>query len=117
MLDCKLLRMSSADRELQSEREISFNHARLVPQISRTIPSYKPSIEDRLGNVVDHRFAFRRWVQHVRIVHFESLDLPSWSLDHPYENPVARLRGAVPTPTRTPRHDEGPGLYGSIEQP
>ena len=116
ILHCNLLWMSSADRDLQSEREISFNHARLVPQISRTIPSYKPSIEDRLGNAVDHRFAFRRWVQHVRIVHFESLDLPSWSLDHPYENPVARLRGAVPTPNRTPRHDENAWFDRGIEQ-
>ena len=105
IVHCNLLWMSSAERDLQTEKEVSFNHARLVPQLLRPIPAYRASTDDRIGNHIDHLFALRGLVHHWRIAHFDSLDLHSWSLDHPYDNPIARLGQPLAETSRIPRHE------------
>jgi hypothetical protein len=105
IVHCNLLWMSSAERDLQTEKELSFNHARLVPQLLRSIPAYRASTNDRIGNQIDHLFALRGLVHHWRIAHFDSLDLHSWSLEHPYDNPIVRLGHPLAATSRVPRHE------------
>jgi hypothetical protein len=105
LLHCNLLWMSSPERDLSDTKDVPFNHPRLVPQLLPRVPAYHAPADDRLGNIVDHCFALRGWVHHLRITHFDNLDLPNWSLEHPYENPLARARPILPEPQREARHE------------
>ena len=92
ILHCNLLWMSSAERDLQTDRESTFNHPSLVPQFWPRIPCYKAPIERRMGICIDRSSGLRLWVRHLRIRDFESLDVPSWSLEHPYANPLSQVQ-------------------------
>jgi hypothetical protein len=92
LLHCNLLWMSSPERDLQIEKELEFNHPRLVPQFSPKIPCYKAPLADRMGVVVDRNVAVRGWALHLRIAFFESQDVPTWTLEHPYDNPLAQIQ-------------------------
>lgn len=98
LLHCNLLWMSSKDRDLQIDKEVAFNHPRLVPQFVPRVPSYKAPVDERLGVAIDHRVAYRKWVRHLRVAHFDSLDVHTWTLEHPYENPLGQIRLASPEP-------------------
>jgi hypothetical protein len=91
ILHCNLLWMSSVERDLQTEMEIAFNHPGLVPQFLPRVPCYKVSVSERMGNVIDHHVSLRILVNHVRATGFESLDVHSWTLENPYENPIDRI--------------------------
>lgn len=91
VLHCNLLWMSSAERDLQSDAEGTFNHPRLLPQFYPRIPSYKAPLAKRLGVLVDRAVPFFELVDHVRLSHFEGRDLHTWSLANPYVNPLTRL--------------------------
>jgi len=116
ILHCNLLWMSSPERDLQIDMNMSFNHPRLVPQLVRLIPSYRVPPDERLGNIVDRQLAFRQWVHHLRIAHFENLDLHSWSLEHPYRSPVSVIEWGLPAPDRVPRHDSASWFERGIER-
>ncbi|HJN13701.1 MAG: hypothetical protein QGH33_19025 [Pirellulaceae bacterium] len=116
ILHCNLLWMSSPEHDLQSGKDVSFNHPRLVPQLSRPIPSYKATADDRIGTIVDHRFGLRGWVHHLRIAHFENLDLPNWSLEHPYTDPISQVSLSLPAPDLTARHEDVAWFERGIEQ-
>jgi len=98
ILHCNLLWISSARQDLQTRKEFSFNHPDLVPQFAPKIPCYRRTLSDRLGVVLQRRLPFGNWVGHVRIAYFEGSDLSSWTLDHPYENPLRRLTLRLPSP-------------------
>lgn len=102
ILHCNLLWMSSVERDLQTEKELSFNHPQLVPQFIPQIPCYKAPVEERIGIVVDRTLPFRTWVHHLRIASFDNLDVPSWTTEHPYENPFVRINMALPQPENRP---------------
>lgn len=104
ILHCNLLWMSSPERDLQTRQEISFNHPRLLPQVTRRIPAYQASVSRRLGVVFDRRSRFRTWVQHLRVAWFESLDLHTWTIEHPYENPLGQISRHLPQPSSELRH-------------
>jgi hypothetical protein len=91
LVHCNLLWMSSAERDLQVDKELSFNHPQLVPQFFPRIPAYKASITDRLGVVVDRRLPFRGWVKHVRVTALGGQDLHRWTLEHPGANPLRQI--------------------------
>lgn len=116
ILHCNLLWMSSTERDLQSDRELSFNHPRLVPQLVPRIPSYQVPADERLGNIVDRQLNFRGWVHHLRIAHFGNLDLHSWSLEHPYRSPVSVIDRSLPGPDRAPRHDPASWFERGIDR-
>jgi hypothetical protein len=58
-----------------------------------------------MGIVIDRNVAFRRWVHHLRISFFDHLDLPTWSAEHPYANPLRRIRLGIPQPADKPHSD------------
>ena len=102
ILHCNLLWLSSAERDLQTDRETTFNHPELVPQFWPRIPCYKAPIEERMGICIDRISDIRMWVRHLRIRDFESLDVPSWSLEHPYTNPLSQVQFGQVQPLNQP---------------
>lgn len=104
VLHCNPLWMSSPERDLQTSKEVTFNHPRLVPQQPGRVPCYKASMSERLGIVADRYISFRAWAHHQRIAHFDEFDLPNWSLEHPYEDPWRRIRRGLPEPDEQLRH-------------
>lgn len=104
VLQANLLWMSSEDRDLQVEKELPFNHPRLVPQFFPRIPCYRAPISERIGFVIDRNVAFPTWVNHLRIAYYDSQDLHHWSIKRPYENPAAPIRLEQLQPSDELRH-------------
>ena len=102
ILHCNLLWMSSKRHDLQLRKEFAFNHPRLVPQFWPRIPCYAASFEERLGIAIGRVVPFMSWADHLRIAYFDGRDIPSWTLDHPYSNPVRNLARDLPSPDEPP---------------
>jgi hypothetical protein len=96
--------LSSPRNDLQVEEEFRFHHPRLVAQFSPRIPCYKEEISPRLGIVVEQRVPFSAWTSHLQQAYFNSTDIPSWTLEHPYDDPVSSLRRGLP-PSDHELHD------------
>ena len=79
--------MSSEKHDLQSKKEFHFNHPRLVPQFFPKIPCYKDSYSRRISAVMERYVPLLSWTSHLKIAYFGNTDLPTWTLEHPYENP------------------------------
>lgn len=88
ILHCNLLWLSSAKRDLQTRKEMRFNHPRLAPQLSRAIPCYREGLEPRLRIVVERSVGFLGWARHLRLACLGGMSLPAWTLDHPYASPL-----------------------------
>ena len=89
VLHCNLLWMSSPGADFQDEKAPQFNsHPRLVPQFVPRIPSYKEEISQRIGVLVEQRAPFASWTNHLQQAYFDRTDIPSWTLEHPDENPL-----------------------------
>jgi len=80
--------MSSKKHDLQTEKEFRFNHPKLVPQFIPNILCYKDPYSKRVSAVVERYVPFLSWTSHLKIAYFENMDLPRWTLEHPYENPI-----------------------------
>ncbi|GAI54981.1 unnamed protein product, partial [marine sediment metagenome] len=80
--------MSSKKHDLQTEKEFRFNHPKLVPQFIPNIPCYKDPYSKRVSAVIERYVPFLSWTSHLKIAYFGNMDLPTWSLEHPYENPA-----------------------------
>ncbi len=94
--------LSSSKHDLQTTKEFHFNHAELVAQFAPKIPCYKAPFAQRLRIAVQRKMPFSNWTSHLRVAYCESKDLQTWTLEHPYSNPLwAMLRG-LPEP-------QGPG--------
>ncbi len=104
VLHCNLLWMSSPQRDLSVEEEVSFNHPRLIPQFIPQIPAYRASANERLGVIFDRNVPLRSCVTHINITDFDSLDPYAWSLENPYENPLTHITLTTPEPSATLRH-------------
>jgi len=89
--------MSSAKHDLQTDKEFHFNHPKLVPQFFPKIPCYKDSFSGRFRTAVERYVPFFGWAVHLRIVYFENMALPNWTLEHPYENPLGAVTLELPT--------------------
>ena len=102
ILHLNLLWTSSERHDLQTTKEFSFNHPDLVPQFFPRIPCYRRSTSERLDVVIGRRLPFVAWAKHLRIACFGGADLPSWTLEHPYADPLARLTLELPSPDEPP---------------
>ncbi|MCA9271040.1 MAG: hypothetical protein KDA41_21310 [Planctomycetales bacterium] len=116
VVHCNLLWMSSPERDLQVDKETTFNHPHLAPQLLPSIPCYKASLADRMGIVVDRNLEIRGWAQHLRIAYFESQDVPSWTLEHPYDNPLSQFKLTAATSQEEARHAAVPWHEQGLEQ-
>ena len=90
--------MTSAKHDLQTDKEFHFNHPKLVPQFFPKIPCYKDSFSKRFSAAVERQMPFFGWSSHLRIVYFENMDLPNWTLENPYENPLGAFALELPAP-------------------
>jgi len=113
ILFCNLLWMTSPRRDLQGEdgegAEDRFNHPRLVPQFSPSVPCYKESFEGRLGIAIQRELPLLNWAQHIRAACFENQDLAAWAKEHPYENPMRQVALELPPSARSP--EEAPAAW------
>lgn len=83
--------MSSEKHDLQTEKEFHFNHPKLVSQFVPKIPCYKVPYSERISAVVERYVPLLNWTSHLKINYFKNMDLPSWTLEHPYENPLSAI--------------------------
>ncbi|MFH1719565.1 MAG: hypothetical protein ABIF19_19610 [Planctomycetota bacterium] len=83
--------MSSAKHDLQTEKEFRFNHPRLVPQFTPEIPCYKEPYSGRISIAVERCVPLFGWASHLKIAYFDNMDLPTWTMEHPYANPLAEI--------------------------
>jgi hypothetical protein len=103
--------MSSKKHDLQIDKEFHFNHPRLVPQFVPDIPCYKDSYSRRMSAVVERYVGFLSWASHLKITYFESMDLPTWTVEHPYNLPKFEMLSSkfeIPLPrgaANTPKQD------------
>jgi hypothetical protein len=108
LLHCNPLWLSSPRADLQDDTVPDFNHPRLVPQFVPWIPAYKAEISTRIGIVVEHHVPLSSWATHLQQVYYDRSDIPSWTLEHPYENPLAPLARGLPPSDPALRHQQQP---------
>jgi hypothetical protein len=100
--------MSNKKQDLQTEKEYRFHHPRLVPQFRPRIPSYKKSWSDRVSIVIGRHVDFPAWTSHLRTAYFENMNVPAWTLEHPYEDPLKAVTLELPV-----TEEDHPTDYGS----
>lgn len=105
ILHLNLLWMSSPQADLQTEREARFNHPRLVPQFAPAIPSYQAPISEKLGVVFARHVPGLDWSRHLRNAYFSNSDIPRWTLENPYINPLRQITRTLPEPQGNPHPD------------
>ena len=89
--------MSSPKHDLQTDKEFHFNHPKLVPQFTPRIPCYKDPFPKRFFIVVERYTPFLSWTSHLRMVYYDNLDMPTWTLEHPYTCPFKAILAGLPT--------------------
>jgi len=102
VLHCNLLWTSSKRHDLTATKEFAFNHPRLVPQFFPRIPCYRETFSRRLGIAIGRAAPFSAWAEHLRIAYFDNADVPTWTLDHPYRNPLRAITLRLPSPDEPP---------------
>ena len=87
---CNTLWLSSRQSDLSDAKVEKFNHPNLIPQFVPRVPPYKAEISDRLGVLVEQRLTFKKWTRHLQQAYYQT-DIPGWTLEHPYDNPLEPL--------------------------
>jgi len=118
ILHCNMLWMSSPKADMHTDKEERFNHADLVPQFSPRIPCYKADLNRRLAIIVERRFSFSQWANHLQVTYFEQKNVMAWTLEetdsspphftNAFRNPLAQISLAVPAEPATDP-ERGPG--------
>jgi len=100
--------MSSRKHDLQIEKEFRFNHPRLVPQFIPKIPCYKVSYSQRISAVMTRIVPFFSWTSHLNKTYFDNMDLPTWTIEHPYKNPAEAIARQIPTSDSYDENEDRP---------
>jgi hypothetical protein len=109
LLQCNPLWLTSKAQDLQDKDEPrDLFHERLLPQFWPAIPRNQAEISDRLGIVAEQHSTFRGWTRHLQQAYYDQKDIPSWTLKHPYENPLAPLGNDLPGSDNTLRQQPIP---------
>ncbi len=114
ILFCNLLWLSSPRRDYQEEDHFDSSHPRLIPQFSTRIPGYKEDYSTRIGVLVEERFPFNSWTSHLQAAYYDRSDIPSWTSEHPYENPLEPLTKTLPPSDDSLRHSPIPWYKSGI---
>ncbi len=114
LLECNPLWMSSRRADLQDDQANEFNHPRLVPQFAPSVPAYKAEISPRLGILIERRFPFFTWAAHLQQAYYDRSDIPGWTLEHPYDNPLTPLSRGLPPSDTARRHLPQPWYKSGI---
>ncbi len=94
LLHCNPLWLSSPKQDLTAAEPVHFNHPELVPQFFPRVPEYREDSSRRIGIAVGRRLAVDGWSRHLQQAYFGMTDIPSWTIEHPYENPLGVMSGA-----------------------
>jgi hypothetical protein len=105
VLQCNPLWMHSPRADLQDDKTPEFDHSRLVPQFVPRIPAYKEEVSPRIGVVVEQHVPLNSWTTHLQQAYYNRTDIPSWTLERPYDNPLKPLRRGLPRADDSRRHD------------
>ena len=107
ILHCNVLWLTSPKADLSTDKEESFNHARLVPQFFTRIPCYRADANERLSAVLERQVDFFAWVSHLQNVYFGQKSILSWTMEddggspprypNVRKNPLAQITLAVPS--------------------
>ena len=116
LLHCNLLWTASKKHDLQERKEFRFNHPSLVPQFTPEIPCYTENLSRRLSIVIERRSAFSAWANHLRVAYLDQMDLAAWTMQHPYDNPVAALWPRQLPTDSPPQHDAAPWTERGIQR-
>jgi hypothetical protein len=114
LLQCNPLWMSSRRADLQDDQASEFNHPRLVPQFAPSVPAYKAEISPRLGVLMERRLPSSRWTTHLQQAYYDRMDIPGWTLEHPYNNPFEPLFRGLPPSDNSRRHVSQPWYKSGI---
>jgi hypothetical protein len=114
LLQCNPLWMSSRRADLQDDQASEFNHPRLVPQFAPSVPAYKAEISPRLGVLMERRLPSSRWTTHLQQAYYDRMDIPGWTLEHPYNNPFEPLFRGLPLSDNSRRHVSQPWYKSGI---
>jgi hypothetical protein len=87
-----------------------------VPQFVPRIPSYKEELSGRLGVVVEQHVPLNSWTTHLQQAYYDRSDIPSWTLEHPYDNALQPLGQGLPPPDHTLRHLPQPWYKSGISK-
>ena len=71
-------------------------------------------VGNRIGIVVEQRSALSSWTTHLQQAYYERSDLPSWTLEHPYDNPLEPLTRGLPELDPSRRHAAQPWYKSGI---
>lgn len=97
--------LSSSRHDLSAEEEFRFNHPALVPQFVDRPPCYREETSKRMGLVVDRNLPFGGWTKHLQSAYFDRTNIPAWTLDNPYRNPLGAVTLELPPPDDKLRHE------------
>jgi len=90
--------LSSLKLDLQEDKELDFNHPKLVPQFSASIACYRNSLSDRIGIFLENHVPYMSWGSHLAIAYFGTEGFADWVLENPYSNPLAKLTAQLSEP-------------------
>ncbi len=63
---------------------------------------------------MEQRLTFSGWTNHLQEAYFDRTDLPGWTLEHPYANPLAPLLRGLPPLNNSLRHPPRPWYQSGI---
>jgi len=113
ILHLNLLWMSSPKHDLQTDKEHRFNHPELVAQFEPKIPCYKAPFADRISVAVKRVTPLFNWMNHLNIAYFENMDVPAWTVAHPYDCPFEAVAAPLPTSDEYEPDTKSPGPTGN----
>jgi len=108
LLQLNPLWLGSPRLDLSSDEEFQFNHPKLVPQFIPWIAPYKDAVSPRIGVVVERIVPFLGWTSHLQQAYFDRMDIPSWTLERPTDNPLKALQSGLPPSDNLLRHEPLP---------
>ena len=108
ILHCNLLWMASPRHDLRDPKAAALNHPALLPQFGSEIKAYDETVSRRIGIAVGRHVPFMQWTEHLKLAYYGGQDLPAWTLEHPYDNPLATIRPSTVGLDDPPRHEAVP---------
>ena len=78
------------------------------------IPGYPyddVQVSPRIGVLVEQRVPFNSWANHLQQGYYDQESIPKWTLEHAYDNPLAPLHRALPSPDKPYRPSDPQPWY------
>lgn len=81
-----LLWMSSPRHDLTGPANSEINHKLLLSQIYPEIPSYRPSLEEKISALITRSIPLFSWIDHIKITRFAEKSFYLWTMENPHES-------------------------------